>query len=728
MASTKRKGAVAFKSENGNAQKKPRIEEKPGKKTITKLAVLETATDSDPIVESDTTSQSGEDDGVSWPCDDDGEPDEWAGVEEDNKTGGMKTAKEAAITESKRTAANGTMNGTEQLIPCVCPFLTVSTGGSSKEAHAKQKVEKQERRAAKPNADSIARSKKLWEKLRRKSHVPKEERKLLVAELFDIITGRVKDFVFKHDSVRVIQTALKYANPDQRKMIARELKGEYRTLAESRYAKFLVGKMLVHGEKETRDLIVPEFYGQVRRLIKHPEASWILDDIYRGIATPSQKATMLREWYGAEYALVKPNKKGATSADLVKLLAEHPEKRTPIMRSLHDLINLLIQKKTTGFTMLHDAMLQYILNIHSGSEEMTNFIDLLKGDEEGDLLKNLAFTESGARVVCLALAYGNAKDRKQIIKTYRDTIQALAYDAYGHRVLMAIYDVVDDTKLVSKSIFAELVGPDPSSSDQQQKLLTAVENISARVPLLYPFCGHTKAILSSEDIKTIAENHRIRDNVAGTSKKNPEVRRKELISSLSQPLLLVIASNVQTLVSTSFGCQFISEVLLEASGDRKPAINAICDIASGSKEKQALLNSPHAGRMLKRLVDGGRFNQEKKCLETVDPPLNFHNLFYEAIKDDVVTWATGSNSFVVVGLLEAPGFSKVETLKETLGKSKCKQALIAAAGNSEPGAIEKKGGEKAMKINESAGQEKGNRGTQLLLQKLGLVLGVEAVK
>jgi pumilio family protein 6 len=104
-----------------------------------------------------------------------------------------------------------------------------------------------ERKAAKPNADEIQRAKKLWERLRRKSHVPKDERQGLVAELFEIVTGRVKDFVFKHDSVRTIQTALKYATMPQRHMIAEELKGNYKTLAESRYAKFLIGKLLVEG-------------------------------------------------------------------------------------------------------------------------------------------------------------------------------------------------------------------------------------------------------------------------------------------------------------------------------------------------------------------------------------------------------------------------------------------------------------------------------------------------
>lgn len=159
-------------------------------------------------------------------------------------------------------------------------------------------------------------------------------------------------------------------------------------------------------------MIVPEFYGHVRRLIKHPEASWILDDVYRGIATREQKAIMLREWYGPEFALFKAANTTGISSDLSDILAESPEKRTPIMRSLHELLNQLIQKKMTGFTMLHDAMLQYFLNVTPGGEEATEFIELIKGDEEGDLLKNLAFTKSGARLVCLALAYGTAKVRE----------------------------------------------------------------------------------------------------------------------------------------------------------------------------------------------------------------------------------------------------------------------------------------------------------------------------
>lgn len=530
---------------------------------------------------------------------------------------------------------------------------------------------------------------------------------MLVAELFEIITGRVKDFVFKHDSVRVIQTALKYANVDQRRMIAKELKGEYRGLAESKYAKFLVGKLLVHGDVEIRDLIVPEFYGHVRRMMKHPEGSWILDDIYRGIATPQQKAILLREWYGAEFAIFKTSGEDTVSSDLRALLDQHPEKRTPIMRSLHESINQLVQKKTTGFTMLHDAMLQYFLNIQSAGAEAVEFIEVMKGDEEGDLLKNLAFTKSGAHLVCLALAYGSAKDRKHILKIYKNTIQILAFDNYGHQVLLAALDVIDDTVLTSKSIFPELLGKDSAPEQQHETIMSYLVHLNARIPLLYLFAGKAKSILTPENLTLLDQVHSIR---ATTSKKDPETRRKELLKALSPPLLSFIAANAATLVQSTFGCLFTTEVVLGAEGEKQAALEAIADLATVGPEVQTALASPAAGRMLKTLVLGGKFNPATKRIQTVDPPLGFHAILYSKIKDRVVDWATGANSFVVVGLLEADGFSEVHELKKALVARKMELGKVAGKANAQEEMVEGKGGK---------GREGGNKGTQLLLQKLG---------
>lgn len=565
-----------------------------------------------------------------------------------------------------------------------------------------------------------------------------------MAELFEIITGRIKDFVLKHDSVRVVQTAIKYANLEQKRMIAKELAGTYRQLAESRYAKFLIGKLLVQGDNEIRDLIVPEFFGHVRRLIKHPEASWILDDVYRGLATKQQKAIILREWYGAEFALFQMDKIERVPGDLSDILATDSSKRAPIMRSLQELINQLIQKKTTAFTLLHDAMLQYFLNAKAGTEEITDFIELLKGDEEGDLLKNLAFTKSGSRVVSLALAYGTAKDRKHILKTYKDTLQQMAADPSAHIVILTAYEVIDDTVLTSKSLFPELLSKD--ADKQVENIVFSANDINARTVLLYLFQGRSKSLFPaslSNDLEVLEEVDGVRTT---TSKKDPEIRRNELAKALSPFLLKAIAVGAADLVATSFGCQFVTEVLFGAEGDKSAALAAIAEAAAGDPtfvkasvpaEKVAIEDivptshiavTPYGGKMLKALIAGGRFDSQTKTIVPVVPALEFANILYPNIKDYIIEWATGSSSFVVLALAESDSFSKKDEVLKILKDSKKKLQKAAKEETTEQKARreeaqeqgkDREAGAKGKKPKKSVKErEIGNKGSALLLELL----------
>ncbi|KUI66434.1 Pumilio domain family member 6 [Cytospora mali] len=600
---------------------------------------------------------------------------------------------------------------------------------TSRESHIKQKQLAKERKAARPLADELQRTKKIWERLRRKSHVPKEERTKLVDELFEIITGRVKDFVLKHDAVRAVQTALKYAKPEQRKTITQELQGTYAHLAESRYAKFLIGKMLVQNDPEIRDMIIPEFYGKVRKMINHPEAGWILDDIYRGVATKEQKAFLLREWYGPEFSLFKPDENDDVTIELSQILVEHPEKRGPIIKHLTGMMNQLVQKKMNGFTMLHDAMLQCFLNLNTESEEYTEFVQLVKDDETGDLLKNMAFTKSGSRLVSLLLAHGGAKDRKQYLKLYKDTFESMCGDQYGHRIILTAYDVIDDTVLTSKVIFNEVLG----KTEEKHNVIFGANDLNARISLLYPFEGTSRALfpLSHQgDLELLKEVHEIRKT---TSKKDAEVRRKELVTAMSPSLLEAITTSAKDLVSTSFGCQFVTDVLLGAVGDKSQALQAVAEAAAGdpaASETNELYSSdyphpsyaPWAERMYKTLIQGGRFDKATKKIELVDPPLDFANILYPIIKDHIVAWATGRCSFVVVALLESDSFAQKEKIRKALKKNKSELEKAATTPIVLPEA-EKDGEVKRAGKPKKGRQGKkplvtGNPGSRILLGKL----------
>jgi pumilio homology domain family member 6 len=494
--------------------------------------------------------------------------------------------------------------------------------------------------------------------------------------------------VFKHDSVRVIQCALKYATPEQRRQITTELKGSYRELAESKYAKFLIAKMVVR-DHESRDAVVEEFFGHVKRLIRHPEASWILDDIYRTIASKQQKAILLREWYGPEYVLFgKDRKNASTSAggesaisELSEILTQHPEKRGPIMSHLREMTNQLVQKKTTGFTILHDALLQHFLNCKPGSPEITEFFSMLHDDEEGDLLKNLAFTKSGSRLLCLCLAHGSSKDRRGIMKFLKTHIKLLAGDQYGCNVLLTAYDVIDDTVMTAKTIFPELLGKDLDAEAREQELLAQAEHLTARIPLLYLMTADApRRLISGERALLMSEVHEIRKE---TSKKDPERRRLELLDHIAHPLLDLIKNHAAYLIQSLHGCQFITEAILGCTGvvDVSQALATITSLVTEKlqdkdkqEEKDRTISTAAVGRMLKTLVQGGWFDPATQSVKLAEPPLKFHQMLYSALKANgsdagIVGWTNGPNSFVIVAMLEAEDFEAKEELKKVLKKN-----------------------------------------------------------
>ncbi|KAF9869782.1 pumilio domain-containing protein [Colletotrichum karsti] len=615
----------------------------------------------------------------------------------------------------------------------------VQFGQNSKESHAIQKKLALERKAAKPLADELARTKKIWERLRRKSHVPSEERKQLVDELFTIITGRIKDFVLKHDATRAVQTAIKYANTAQKKQITKELQGTYCQLAESRYAKFLIAKLVVQADSEIRDMIIPEFYGKVRKLINHPEASWILDDIYRQVATKDQKAILLREWYGPEFAILERSKDEKPTADLSVILEKDPSKRGPILKSLQNMINSLVQKKMTGFTMLHDAMLQYFLNIKPGTEDFTMFLEMIKDDETGDLLKNMAFTRSGSRLVALLLAHGTSKDRRNLLKAFKDNFVLMSGDAFAHIVILTAFDVIDDTKMTQKAIFPELIGDDKESATDN--IIVATTNPFARATLLYLLEGQSRALFPpsmNDDLAILKEVDEIRQT---TSKKDAEVRRKELVAAISPALVEAVVSSASTLVADAFGCQLVADVLLSAEGDKTEALKAVAAVAEGDPSAEPMeedgvaappvhvSRTPYGGRLIKTLIAGGKFNKETGKVELVEPPLKFADILYPVIKDHILDWATGPSSFVVLNMLEAEDFNYASELKKVL-KSHKKDLQKAATEETADQKADReakaqkeaekseKGGKKGKKVGAKSDRPVGNLGSKLLLEKL----------
>jgi len=132
-------------------------------------------------------------------------------------------------------------------------------------------------------------------------------------------------------------------------------------------------------------------------------------------------------------------------------------------------------------------------------------------------------------------------------------------------------------------------------------------------------------------------------------------------------------------------------MLLFYTGDKSAAMNAVASLAAGDPTEDGHIATTAAGgRMLKTLVAGGHYNSKLKKVETITPPLGFHEVLYDSIVDNVAAWAAGAGSFVVLSLLETDGFTRVTKLKAQLRKCKKDITAAAKAGNKGSAAVDKK--------------------------------------
>ena len=154
-------------------------------------------------------------------------------------------------------------------------------------------------------------------------------------------------------------------------------------------------------------------------------------------------------------------------------------------------------------------------------------------------------TKDGAHAASLLVSHGAAKDRKAMVKSIKEIIPRMATDQYGHTVLIAICAVVDDTKLVSKAVLAELKG---SWHD-------LIRDKWGRRLILF---------LCREDNDPLVKE--CRERSANTSKKDLQLRRQELLDSISQDLLQIVADEADELMRNPPTCQVVQETVLYARG------------------------------------------------------------------------------------------------------------------------------------------------------------------
>ncbi|GAV52289.1 hypothetical protein ZYGR_0AG02800 [Zygosaccharomyces rouxii] len=519
------------------------------------------------------------------------------------------------------------------------------TEGKNKE----QRKLLRERKQSRKGGTQVQQIKNLWEKLRVKNApIPKAEREKLSNEVWELSKDCISDLVLKHDASRVVQTLVKYSSKDRREQIVDALKGKFYLLATSAYGKYLLVKLLHYGSRKSRQTIIDELHGCLRKLMRHREGAYVVEDLYVLYASNEQKHQMIREFWGSEYAVFRDDHQGLT---IEKACESSVEKRTIIAKNLFGTISASVEKGSTGFQILHAAMreLVHIAN----DKEINELIEILH-----ESFAELVHTPEGSEVACTLIARANAKERKQIIRALRDHTEALIKNEFGTSVFTTLLFCVDDTVLVHKTF-------GPSVKEHMKEFLV---HKYGRRPFLYLLVGLDSKYFNPHVTR---EFNKYIELSQTTSKKPFLQRRHELLSKFAPEFLQTVLENYSDILSENLGCQFVSELLVNdevyellKEKDQQLFQEVVDSIAITFKgditEQDHPIHQPFSVRLLKALIQGGKWNNKEKRFEPLEKVpclgVNFAQKFYDEIIDssNLLDWINNpDSSFTVVALFES---------------------------------------------------------------------------
>eukprot|EP01118_Nematostelium_gracile_P009132 TRINITY_DN3060_c0_g1_i4.p1 TRINITY_DN3060_c0_g1~~TRINITY_DN3060_c0_g1_i4.p1 ORF type:complete len:571 (-),score=162.66 TRINITY_DN3060_c0_g1_i4:3-1658(-) len=432
-----------------------------------------------------------------------------------------------------------------------------------------------------PAKKMVYQIKVLWEQVRRKD-IPTEDRDILMEKLMEMIQGKVVEIIFKRDVTKVIQTCVKYGSTIHREIIADELKGRMVELAKGNSGQYLAKKLFKYA-KTKRDSMLKEFNGNYAKLIKNKQAANVIEYIYTDIANAQQRVDILLEFYGPENALFKEKHE-----KMEQILRENPQKRSYVMKYLSLHVYAILNKGAPiiRLSLVHHLILQ-LLQIANGNVIQ----EVVSGLKES--LPEIVHTREGARIAAIVIAHSNAKDRKLIVKSLKDSVAAIAREEYGHLAIMRILDVTDDTILTKKSILGELVRELESLVYDKYAKFVFLDIMANHSPKYFPQA--TLAYLQST-VEFMDDSGQMQSVAVG--KKTSQVRLEDLLSYLSEPLLNYCAQHVNDMITDENAVDVFVEAVINCKGDKNKIYLQLANLCAGS----GFLENPIIGRAIERLI------------------------------------------------------------------------------------------------------------------------------
>jgi pumilio family protein 6 len=417
-------------------------------------------------------------------------------------------------------------------------FVKAPAGGMKKKLVVKKSIKEKllamnpkERKAyirelkakSKPNFELASQLKIYWEKLR-SSKTPENVKEECIEKLCSAIKGNAAKLIYAHDTSRVFECLIALKRDNIRDMLFTELQPEIVKMAKSKYARYFVLRMLKYGTPEQRKKVFDAFEGHYTSLFRVSWSASVLETAYSDFASCGKRNAIVCEFYGKEYIFLK--KTGAEVPTIQTIKSLDKQRQSEVASSLYEHLENAVVKEHINHTLTHKLLSDFFAI--ATKEQRAEMIDLLK-----DRVPQFCHTREGSHAAQYCVWYGNVKERKIIVKSFKDLVINSVKDEFAHRVLMSIFDVVDDTTLVNKYI----------TKDIGNFIADVVFEKYGQWVLHYIVHPRDYRFFHKATVELLKQG----DGNEYTKKPASE-RYREIFDALKKPLLTYMAANMETLL------------------------------------------------------------------------------------------------------------------------------------------------------------------------------------
>merc|ERR1712228_120652 len=233
----------------------------------------------------------------------------------------------------------------------------------------------------------------------------------------------------------------------------------------------------------------------------------------------------------------------------------------------------------------------------------------------------------------------------------------IAMDEHGYQVLLGAVDVMDDTKMMSKALIEELAA-------SSESLTSVMESKHGRTVIFY-LIHHRDPRHVHPDLLAILKA----GDGNATSKKDPEVRRRELSAASLPHLLRHLANHVPALMKTKKGAVAIYTILEAGEGnddidEAAQAFNAVIDLVGAPFDATAGLGADD-NVQIHPVADAGGHLCVKKIIQQNS---SFAPRLLERVADEQLqSWASCNRGcYVLLALVEHKDEAVVNRMKRAL--------------------------------------------------------------